>query len=217
MIWASADIKSGIYIKTLNRAHTDKHIVAVTFDDGPDPIQTPKVLDVLDEYSAKATFFVIGQQVEQHQTLTNEIIKRGHTIANHTHSHSARYTIASNTKVTKQIEQCTKAIENATGLRPSLFRPPFGVTNPIIRRIAKQMHLTVIGWSIRTLDTMNISNPEKTRKRVARLLHPGAIILLHDRLPLSDVTLRLILHEITSRQYSVVPLSELLNITPYEY
>ena len=106
-------------------------------------------------------------------------------------------------------------IKNAIGRKSKLFRPPFGVTNPIIAKVVKEKELKAIGWSIRSLDTMNKSR-ESINKKVISKLHPGAIILLHDSCRDADVLLKQLILSILEKGYKILPLDEMLNIEVYE-
>ncbi len=133
LVWASADVGGNIYPKSLCRGDRADKLVTLTFDDGPDEVMTPKVLDVLQKHDIKATFFVIGSKVKFPHSQTN--CSRGHTIANHTYSHKATFPMSSYGTVLEEIQRCTQAIERATRKLPGLFRPPFGVTNPILGKL----------------------------------------------------------------------------------
>lgn len=198
-VYASASIDSGIYIKTLCRVKTDRKIVTLTFDDGPDLKQTPKILDILKENNLKAIFFCIGHKAEQNPDLIKRMIAEGHTIGNHSYSHSNTFPLFGRNKMTDDLNRCDDVIFNITAERPTLFRPPFGVTNPTIAYAVKKQGYTTIGWSIRSLDTVK----KKACSGVVKRLHNGAIILLHDNLEGSDLLLKEIITEIKERGYSI--------------
>lgn len=216
LVWASSDIGSNIYLKATCKAESREPVVALTFDDGPSEPMTPKVLDVLRKYDVKATFFLIGAQVDKHPNIARQIVDQGHIVANHTYSHSGLFPLSSARSVTAELLNCNSSITKAVGLRPKLFRPPFGVTNPIIGRVVKQLGFSTIGWSIRSLDTVERYSREDICRKVERSLHPGAIILLHDRCLQSDELLESIILEVANRGYRIVALDELLNIDVYE-
>jgi len=190
-------------------------VVSLTFDDGPDKIITPLVLDILKEYDIKATFFLIGKKAEKHPYLVKQIVEEGHIIANHTYSHSGFFPLSNKKRVKEEIKDCNVVIKNAIGRKSKLFRPPFGVTNPIIAKVVKEKELKAIGWSIRSLDTMNKSR-ESINKKVISKLHPGAIILLHDSCRDADVLLKQLILSILEKGYKILPLDEMLNIEVYE-
>lgn len=112
--------------------------------------------------------------------------------------------------------RCTQAIERATRKLPGLFRPPFGVTNPILGKAVRSLGLQSIGWSIRSLDTIESKSREEVCRRVAGSLHPGAVVLLHDRCDGADRLLEMIIAEIKRQGYNFAPIEEMLKIDVYE-
>ena len=216
MVWASADIGSNVYIKTLCRGHRNERVVALTFDDGPDERMTPRVLDVLKEHNIKATFFLVGEKAAQHPELVLRMVAEGHIVANHTYSHKAQFPMSSSEIVAEELQRCRDVIAKHIGKQPKLFRPPFGVTNPIIAKVVKLYGLHTIGWSIRSLDTVAKHSRESVCHRVVSRLHDGAVILLHDRCEEADMLLQMLITEIEKRDYRFVALNEMFNIDVYE-
>ncbi len=215
LIWASADIGSNIYVKTLCKAEREDKVVSLTFDDGPNYFTSPLVLDILKKYDIKATFFLIGKKAKKYPYLVNRIFEEGHIVANHTYSHSNFFPLSIRYSVQEEIEKGIEEINKAIGKKPKLFRPPFGVTNPILGKVVKDIELTTIGWSIRPLDTMNRSR-EKIKEKVISKLHPGAIILLHDDCDNADQLLEILIPSILEKGYKIIPLDEMLEIDVYE-
>ncbi len=216
LLWASADIGSNVYVRTLCRGVKNKRVVAITFDDGPDERMTPEVLDILREYGVRATFFLTGKNVGKNPEIAGRMVEEGHIVANHTYTHSPSFTFASARQVDKDLEACNEAIFSATGRRPLLFRPPYGVTNPPIGRTVRKRGLVAVGWSIRSLDTMKNRSRTDVCRRVLRRLRPGAVILLHDRCEGCTGLLRTLLPAIKERGYRFVSLDEMLNVKAYE-
>jgi peptidoglycan/xylan/chitin deacetylase (PgdA/CDA1 family) len=121
--------------------------LAITFDDGPNPTMTPKVLDILDRHKARATFFVIGHYARQHPDLLRETAARGHAIGNHTDSHpNLFWNSASQTR--DELRRCHDAIADALNAPPKFFRPPFGWRNPWLAAAARNLHLQVVTWTL---------------------------------------------------------------------
>ncbi len=178
MTWASASINSQFYVKTICRSKK-KNMVAITFDDGPDTKNTMQILDLLDDYNAKATFFIIGEKAEENPGLVKLIFDSGHQIANHSYSHSYFFPLKSSKTIRKEIQYTQALIEKITGEKSNFFRPPFGVTNPLIAKALKGLNIKTIGWSIRSFDTVQ-KNAEKTTNRIEKRIKGGDIILLHD-------------------------------------
>jgi peptidoglycan/xylan/chitin deacetylase (PgdA/CDA1 family) len=177
---------------------------------------TERVLDVLKRHNIKATFFLIGEKVEKFPHIVKRIVEEGHIVANHTYSHSGLFPLSSSAKVKEELQRCNDSIYNAVGLRIKLFRPPFGVTNPIIGKMVKRSDYKTIGWSIRSLDTINDKSRNDVADKVIGKLHRGAIILLHDRCNDADVLLETIIASAIEKKYTFVPLDELLKIDAYE-
>ncbi len=202
LFYASYSIKSQVYVRALCRVKTDEKVVYLTFDDGPNAEQTPQVLDVLRRNNATATFFCIGSHVVGNEQIVKRIVDEGHTIGNHSNSHTNNFPLWSRKKMVADIEQCQQVIGQATGVAPTLFRPPFGVTNPTVAKAVKALNLKTIGWTIRTYDT-NGADHAKVARRISRQLCPGAIILLHDRLPQSAERLQTVIDTVRAAGYEI--------------
>lgn len=202
MFYASYSIKSNIYVRAFCEKETLERVVAITFDDGPDTVQTPKILDVLQEYEVQACFFCIGNKIENSEELIQRIAFEGHLIGNHSYSHTNWFPFYGKRRMNNDLRLCQQKLEKVTQEKITLFRPPFGVTNPTIGSVVKKMGFTVIGWSIRSLDTQQ-SSSEKVLQRIQRQLHPGAIILLHDTLPQSELLLKMILDLLADEGYKI--------------
>ena len=178
-IYASANINSGIYLKAICKLKTNEKTVALTFDDGPDSKITPQVLNVLAQYNIKALFFCIGNKIKGNEELIKRIVEEGHILGNHSYNHKPTFPLFSASKMKTDIEQCNMEIIRITREKTNLFRPPFGVTNPTIAKIVRELKYKTIGWNIRSFDTIR-KQPHKVAARVNRKLKPGSIILLHD-------------------------------------
>lgn len=209
LVYASYSIRSGIYLRSFCRKHTVEKIVALTFDDGPDPIQTPKVLKILKERQATACFFCIGRKIEGNEKLLQQIVAEGHLIGNHSFTHSGLFPLYRLSRMKKDLQTCQSELERVTSQSVTLFRPPFGVTNPTIAKAVRQLGYTSIGWNIRTLDTQQPS-PEEVLNRIRKGIKPGSIILLHDRMLDSGQLVKQILDLLKEQGYTVVRLDELL-------
>ena len=208
LVYASYSIQSGIYLRSFCKKRTTEKVVALTFDDGPDPIQTPKVLEVLKEYQVTACFFCIGHKVKGNEAILQKMVAEGHLIGNHSHTHSGLFPLYGLSKMKKDLQTCQCELERVTSQPVSLFRPPFGVTNPTIAKAVRQLGYTSIGWNIRTLDTQQPA-PEQILRRIRTRLTPGSVILLHDRMPDSDLLVKQILDLLKEQEYTVVRLDKL--------
>ncbi len=196
-----------------NDAETKK-IISITFDDGPNAFTEP-VLDVLKDFQAPAAFFCIGRHIEQKPALFKRMVDEGHIVGNHSYSHSPMFDFFRQARVKEEIELTDRMIKTITGKRVRLFRPPYGVTTPSIRRaLAETMH-HVVGWNIRSYDTV-IKNEEKLLNRIKARIRPGGIILLHDSSERTVRVLKQLLLFLQEQDYTVVSLEQLLNIRAYE-
>ena len=203
MVWASASIRSGVYLKAFCREKTDEKVVYLTFDDGPAD-STTEVLDILRERGACATFFIIGGNVAGREDIVRRILDEGHEIGIHSWSHSNTFPLFSMDKMAQDVTKCRTVLERLAGHGISLFRPPFGVVNPTIARIVRRLGLRTVGWSIRSFDTAHCSSPtwqEDTLSRILNRLEPGAVILLHDRLPSAPALLTALLDRLSASGY----------------
>ena len=153
--------------------------VALTFDDGPDPRVTPRVLDMLDSANACATFFCVGERVKEYPALAKQIVARGHTVQNHTQSHSHRFAFRGRNGFRADIGGAQQTIAQVTGQTPTLLRAPAGMRNPFLQPVLSEMDLSLISWTRRGFDTRE-RNPEKVLSRLSRNLAGGNVLLLHD-------------------------------------
>ncbi|MDR0618727.1 MAG: polysaccharide deacetylase family protein [Bacteroidales bacterium] len=185
-------IRLNIFIKAQCKNSTKE--ILFTFDDGPHPVQTPKVLEVLRRYNVKAMFFLIGENAEKYPDIVRRIAAEGHSIGNHTYSHCGKFPIFSAKKMQEELEKTDNILQEITGKKVEYFRPPFGITNIRISRVIRERGYKVTGWNIRSYDTS--LTQEKALNRVIKKLRPHAIILLHDSLPNSEKLLERIFNYI---------------------
>jgi len=185
--------------------------IALTFDDGPDPTHTPELLAALAELDVKATFFVVGSGVDAHPEVCRQIVAGGHELGNHTYHH--RYLpLAGSTRVARELIATDRAIEAATGVVPTLARPPWGARRPstcsTFSRLAKRLVL----WDVNTFDWRGGTAPEIADRVLARA-RPGSIVLMHDARPGGDVTVaavRLLVPALRARGFELVTVSAAL-------
>ena len=175
-----AFLRLGMFVDVVWRGPREARGVALTFDDGPSPEHTPRVLDLLDEAGVKATFFVIGQKAAAHPELIRDIVARGHAVGIHGHLHDRLLTLRSPDTVSDDLAEAIATVEAITGVRPTLFRPPVGLTSPRVAQALSWFDLVVVGWSVRGLDGVRGARPDRVAARVIRRLRDGAIVLLHD-------------------------------------
>ena len=188
--------------------------IALTFDDGPHD-KTSEILDVLSKYNAKATFFCIGKQIEKQPEILKRIVNEGHTVGNHSYSHSNWNGFFSTNKIISEIQQTNAIIFQLVNKKVRFFRPPFGVTNPNIARAIIKTNHVIIGWNIRSLDTV-IADENTIFERIKKRIKPGSIILLHDTSAKTVNVLEQLLLFLQSESYSTKTIDELLEIPAYE-
>lgn len=149
--------------------------VFLSFDDGPNEPYTSQILDTLKAESVRASFFVCGKNVRRFPEVTKRIVADGHAIGNHSHSHSFFLTLLGLLK--KETLETNQIIESVTGVRPTLFRPPWGLATPWLKSQIPEMQ--IVRWDIDSRDWRR-PGVEKIVKRVTKNIRPGAIVLLHD-------------------------------------
>jgi len=152
--------------------------LALTFDDGPNDPHTLRLLETLAKHNVHATFFLIGRYVQQLSQIVRDISNAGHIVGNHTFTHPL-LTFKSETEIRQQLLRCQKELEDATGQRPTLFRPPFGGRRPAVLRIARELGLQPIMWNVSGRD-WNAGSASTIEQGIARQISGGDVILLHD-------------------------------------
>jgi peptidoglycan-N-acetylglucosamine deacetylase len=153
--------------------------IAITIDDGPDPAVTPAVLDLLDAHGAKATFFCIASQARAHPALGREIVRRGHSVQNHSDRHSNRFSLLGPRGMAREIAAAQASLADITGEAPRYFRAPAGLRNPFLAPVLQRLDLQLVSWTRRGFDTVR-RDPGDVLARLERNLAGGDILLVHD-------------------------------------
>ena len=153
--------------------------IALTFDDGPHPEVTPRVLDQLAEAGAQATFCVIGENVRRHPGLVRRMIAAGHTVAVHSDQHRWTFNLRGRVSLLTDLNRAIAVVAEVSGVRPLWFRPPVGLRNPLVHEVAAALGLRVLTWTANARDTQP-GNPTQLAARLCRRMRPGAILVLHD-------------------------------------
>lgn len=195
-----------------HRVNTEEKIVAITFDDGPHPKYTAEILDILAEYGAKATFFVIGKNLELYGDVTRRAAEEGHEIGNHTYTHTALQTLG-RTALAREILDSEALIAECIGRRPAVFRPPGGSSSALVEEIVAKSGDKIILWDVDTRDWAGRPS-DAIVKTVMRNTVPGSIILFHDYAVEKSTTvdaLKEILPQLCAAGYRFVTVSELLS------
>jgi peptidoglycan/xylan/chitin deacetylase (PgdA/CDA1 family) len=209
LIWGASSICSGIFIRAVCRGERDSNHIALTFDDGPHPFRSRQIMDLLHRFNGKASFFLTGVKLEGNERIVREMAIEGHTVGNHSFSHSNLFPLFSGRRIAGEIIETNRLIEGITGRQVRFFRPPFGVTNPNIYRGLKGLNMRTAGWSIRSFDTRN-ERPEKVVSRILNRLGGGDIVLLHETSEHILEILEQILKEMKARGLECVSVDRLL-------
>ena len=204
----------GPNVSRLSSEATQRGEVGLTFDDGPDPDATPRVLDLLDTHGALATFFCIGRRVEAASEIVTEIARRGHRVENHSHRHRSSFFFHAGSTLRREIRNAQESIEKATGRRPRLFRAPAGIRSPLLDPVLAREGLTLVSWTRRGFDTRS-SDSAWILSRLTSGLTAGDVLLLHDgncaidratRSPMVLEVLPRLLDALAARSLRAVPL-----------
>ena len=182
---------------------------SVTFDCAWGADDIPAILDTLDKYKVKATFFIVGLWAEEYPDAVKMMTERGHEIANHGYSHLHMSQIPE-AKIEEEILRCSEVLEKLSGNKITLFRPPYGEYNANTIRVAKRLNVQSIQWNVDSLDWKQNLSAEDIYKRVTQRVEPGSIILFHNDTLHTENILPSILENLTQNGYSCVAVSELL-------
>ncbi len=168
--------------EALVRRHGPAGRVHLTFDDGPDPVHTPAVLDRLRAAGVTATFFVIGQRAVEHPQLVARIVAEGHAVGNHTMTHPVWKPWAGVGSATRELHACQAAVRSASGVTPRVVRPPLGRVPPGFLLAARRLSLEVLNWSLDTGDwrCRSAADARQCAGETVRLVRSGDVVLLHD-------------------------------------
>lgn len=186
----------------LNYTKSDK-LVAFTFDDGPS-YNTIKIVNTLVKYDSKATFFLVGNQIEKYTKTMDVLVKNGMDIGNHTYSHK-ELTKLRDKEILKEIDLTNEVIYNKTGIKPMFLRPSYGAMN---KRIKKLSTMPIIVWNIDTLD-WKYHNSNKIKDKILKYVSDGDIILMHDTYVATLNAVEMVIPELKKQGYKIVSVSEL--------
>lgn len=190
---------------------TQENKIALTFDDGPNAKTTPLILDILEKYGIKATFFIIGENAEYNGGLLKREVAAGHEIGNHTYSHTSLKNMTTE-DLTGEIIRAENAIEKAAGIKTELFRPPEGICDTDIAKAAFDLGYNVIIWKVDTRDWAGTPYL-KIAEGVRENLRPGDIVLMHDSASTTENTpraLEILIPELLAKGWEFVTVSELI-------
>jgi len=205
----------GFYLPVISKGTSGQKAVAITFDDGPDPLTTPLLLELLERYQVKAAFFITGEKAAKHPKLVKELVRQGHLVGNHSYSHSYRMLFKTSPSIVEDIK-AAQNVFNDFGIRPLAYRPPAGLTSPGLRSALLKTNMYPVNFSCRPLDGGNRRISNIARKILDRL-RPDDIVLLHDLRPPDESLIPAWLNEIEilltgihNNGLTILPLSELI-------
>ncbi len=207
----SVPIVSHAQVQVYRSVKTDSKRIALTFDDGPHPYLTGRILEILERYDVQATFFMVGVNVINYPDAAREVIRAGHEVGNHTfsHGHMARL---NKSEVERELGLCEDALEELCEYRPHLFRPPEGAVNAYIEHCTEDNDYSLILWSLDTRDWEH-KNADEIVERVLSQIQAGDIILMHDYIGRHSQTpeaLEILLPKLLEAGYEPVTVSQLL-------
>jgi peptidoglycan/xylan/chitin deacetylase (PgdA/CDA1 family) len=213
------NIRSQFFGKVFYKSNNSL-LIALTFDDGPDPNITPCILAILKAYSIKATFFVVGIKAQRHPGLVRQCFDEGHTIACHDLHHSFYSNFRLKRQLIRDITLSRLIVKNIIGKEPLFYRPPVGLMNPNVVQALRGLGMRCIGWNASAVEAGN--RRIKQIKKIHTLSKPGAIVLLHDVLPKNEYKdgilreVESLCKEIKKSAIAAVTVDEMLGITAYQ-
>jgi peptidoglycan/xylan/chitin deacetylase (PgdA/CDA1 family) len=205
-------IRWNFYLTSFNKGKNPQWI-CLTFDDGPAK-ETAAILDILKLHSVPAAFFSIGKNASSHPDLVKRWSDEGHIIGNHSYSHGFNFDWQSSKKMREEMEATNSVIQDITGKKPRVFRPPYGVTNPNLARAVRHADMYSIGWNVRSFDT-SAKDPQQLLARILSQLQGGDIILMHDSMTITKEILTQLIIRARQNGFTFVALDKMLDINAY--
>jgi peptidoglycan/xylan/chitin deacetylase (PgdA/CDA1 family) len=214
VFWGCINVSSNFFLPIICKADTNKKEIAISFDDGPAENYTTEILQVLKNENVKATFFCIGNRIAGNENILLQINEEDHIIGNHSHSHHFWFDMYSTKKMQNDLKQMDDEVVRVAGLKPKLFRPPYGVTNPNLKKAIIKGGYTPVGWSVRSLDTV-AKDEQLLLNKINAGIKPGAVFLFHDTCKITLNVLPAFIREVKKQGYNIIPLDKLLNLQSY--
>lgn len=177
--WAVLYPRSRLFGPNRSRLDTQERVVALTFDDGPHPTVTPRLLAILRERGIQATFFLVGKWAERHPEIVRQIVADGHVLGNHSHEHSYLFWAYPPARLGRDVQRAQRILETTSGKPCRWFRGPVGMKNCFLHRVLKRQGLELVSWDVRFLDR-KVRKGEDLTRRLRKRVVPGSILMLHD-------------------------------------
>jgi len=189
--------------------------IALTFDDGPDPEVTPRVLDLLDRFQAKASFFCIGEKAAAYTELVKEIARRGHSVENHSYRHHLAFAFFGISRLRREVDAAQATVASITGRPPVFFRAPAGFRSPLLDPLLAPRGLRYVSWTRRGFDAA-IGDPKRVLRQLTLGLAAGDVLLMHDTGPVVLAVLPALLEQISAQGLKAVSLASACADEPVE-
>jgi peptidoglycan-N-acetylglucosamine deacetylase len=215
LFYGSYYIGSGFYIKAICRGNGNKREIAISFDDGPVQNYTLQIAEILKQHQTSAAFFCIGNRINGNENIIKHLQEEGHIIGNHSYSHAFWFDLYSKKQMQHDLQKMDMAVKDVIGVKPKLFRPPYGVTTPNLASAIKNGGYTTVGWSIRSYDTV-IADENKLFNKLTAALKPGSVVLFHDTGKTTLAVLPKFIQHVKNNGYTITRLDKMFNLTPYE-
>ncbi len=187
---------------------TDEKKIAISFDAAWGNEETQTLIDILKKYNVKTTFFVVGAWVDKYPESVKALTDAGHEVCNHSNTHPHMPKL-SQEDMEKQIKECNEKIKAVTGKAPVLFRPPYGDYNNTVIKTVEGLNMYPIQWNVDSLDWKN-PTPQQIADRVLKKVAPGSIVLFHNGAKNTPAALPVVLEQLQSQGYKIVPVSQLI-------
>ena len=207
LVMGAIYIQRNFFIVSQNTLSTSEKKICLTFDDGIHPDITPKVLDILNKFQIPAVFFIIGKNIAGNESILERMVNEGHEVGNHSHDHSFWFDLKSSAAMGEEMRCANQKIEAIIGRPCTIFRPPYGVTNPNLAKAIQQSGMRSIGWSLRSMDTV-AKDAGSLLQKLKSETKPGVIVLLHDRCQITTEVLTDYIEHCLSEGYTFVSLTE---------
>jgi len=214
LLIVSTNVQFNYFVNAFNRnPEVSGKKVAITFDDGPVE-NTLKILEILDKYNVKASFFCIGKNIEKNPEIFKSILQKGHFVGNHSYSHTRKMGFLSTAKIVEEIQKCDEVAMKIGGVNLNSFRPPFGVINPNTKKALEITGHKVIGWNVRSYDAV-LNSKRYILNRILKKIKPGDVILLHDSNTQTVDILEQLLLFLETNHYTTLRVDNLFKIDAY--
>ncbi|MBC7534337.1 MAG: polysaccharide deacetylase family protein [Ferruginibacter sp.] len=207
-------IGSNFFMKVFCSAKTERKEIAISFDDGPAENFTPLILKTLKEHNVKAGFFCIGNRIAGNENIFKQLKEEDHIIGNHSYTHDFFFDLFSSKRMLHELKMMDGDTVKITGLKPKLFRPPYGVMNPNLRKAIIEGGYIPVGWNVRSMDTV-IKDKKKLLNKILKALKPGAVYLFHDTSASTVEILPAFIRQVKELGYEIVRLDKMMNLAAY--